>query len=277
MNLAVIVSVSDYQTASALPGCKLDGQYMQQLLQLTGKYEEILVLDQSPHTADIRMAMHDWAQRHQDQLIDEVFWYFTGHGLYCGDARYCGSDYAPQLPESTSLSNQEVDHLLRLVSPRVVVKVIDACQSGAPYIKSPSPAFQQALERSRLESFISMCSCTREQSSYARLFGSDFTLAWLDAVVQRKSGLVSYRQIEHHLIQHFKKRSDQTPFFVKQGIGHDVFCRITPEMQALGQTIGSARLGKRALVNRSEHPRPSPPRSTWPGRISRWPRTRVAG
>jgi hypothetical protein len=277
MNLAVIISVADYQSASSLPGCKLDGQYMRQLLELTGKYDDILVLDDSPSTTDIRLAMHDWASRHQHELIDEVFWYFSGHGLYCGDARYCGRDYSPQLPESTSLSNREVDHLIRLARPRVVVKVIDACQSGVPYIKGPAPAFLQALERSRLESFISMCSCTREQSSYARQFGSDFTLAWLDAVLQRKSGLVTYRQIEHALIQQFQKRQDQTPFFVKQGIGNEVFCRITPEMQSLARTIGDARMNKCAHLNRSGPPRTSPPHSTLPGRLSKWRRTRLAG
>jgi hypothetical protein len=276
MNLAVIISVSDYQSVSALPGCRLDGQYMRQLLELTGKYDDILVLDNSPSTTEIRLAMHDLASRHQHELIDEVFWYFSGHGLYCGDARYCGRDYSPQLSESTSLGNREVDHLIRLVRPRVVVKVIDACQSGAPYIKSPTPAFHQAIERSRLESFISMSSCTREQSSYARLYGSDFTLAWLDAVLHRRSGVVTYRQIEQSLIEQFQKRQDQTPYFVKQGIGQEVFCRITPQMQSLARTIGNARMDKCAHVNRSGHPRPSQPHSTLPGRLSRWQRTRQA-
>jgi len=198
MNLAVIISVSEYQYASALPGCKLDAQHMQHMLQLTGRFDDILVLDQSPSTPDMRTHLNDWVKRNKGQLVDEVFWYFTGHGIYYGDARFCGRDYSPQLLEATSLSNQEVDDLLRLLQPRVVVKVIDACQSGAPYIKGHPPAFRRALEHSRLESFISMCSCTREQSSYAHLFGSDFTLTWLEAVLQRRSGVVSYRQIEQH-------------------------------------------------------------------------------
>ena len=242
------------------------------------EHKELLPYDGSAVFIEWALGDLSWEAVLQ-QLIDEVFWYFSGHGLYCGDARYCGRDYSPQLPESTSLSNREVDHLIRLVRPRVVVKVIDACQSGVPYIKGPgpTPAFLQALERSRLESFISMCSCTREQSSYARQFGSDFTLAWLDAVLQRKSGLVTYRQIEHTLIQQFQKRLDQTPFIVKQGIGHDVFCRITPDMQSLARTIGDARMSKCAYLNRSGHPRPSPPHSTLPSRLSRWRRTRLAG
>ena len=277
MNLAAIISVSEYQFASALPGCKLDAQYMHQMLQLTGRFDNILVLDQSPSTPDIRSSLKAWMQRHKGQLVDEVFWYFTGHGLYYTDARFCGRDYSPQLLEATSLCNQEVDDLLRWLQPRVVVKVIDACQSGAPYIKGQPPAFRRALEHSRLESFISMCSCTREQSSYAHLFGSDFTLTWLDAVLHRRSGVVSYRQIEQHLIQQFQHQSAQTPFFVKQGTGHEMFCRITPEMQGLARAIEAARLGKRALLNQSAHPRPSQPRSTWPGRTSEWPRTQPAG
>ncbi|MFZ9179559.1 MAG: caspase family protein, partial [Limnohabitans sp.] len=237
----------------------------------------ILVLDQSPSTPDMRTHLNDWVKRNKGQLVDEVFWYFTGHGIYYGDARFCGRDYSPQLLEATSLSNQEVDDLLRLLQPRVVVKVIDACQSGAPYIKGHPPAFRRALEHSRLESFISMCSCTREQSSYAHLFGSDFTLTWLEAVLQRRSGVVSYRQIEQHLIQQFQHQVAQTPFFVKQGTGHEMFCRINPHMQTLARTIQAARLGKRVMINRSERPKPSQPRSTWPDRTSGWPRTQPAG
>ena len=277
MNLAVIVSVSDYQYACALPGCKLDAQHMHSMLQLTGRFDDILLLDQSPTLAEIRTSMKNWIKRYQDQLVDEVFWYFTGHGMYFGDARFCAREFSPQLLEATSLSNQEADDLLRLLKPRVVVKVIDACQSGAPYIKGQPPAFRRALEDSRLESFISMCSCTREQSSYAHLFGSDFTLTWLDAVLHRRSGVVSYRQIEQYLIQQFEHQAAQTPFFVKQGTGHEVFCRITPPMQTLSRAIEAARLGKRALINRSERPRPSPPRSTWPDPPSGWPRTQPAG
>ncbi len=277
MNLAVIISVSEYQYASALPGCKLDAQHMQHMLQLTGRFDDILVLDQSPRTPDMRTHLNDWVKRNKGQLVDEVFWYFTGHGIYYGDARFCGRDYSPQLLEATSLSNQEVDDLLRLLQPRVVVKVIDACQSGAPYIKGHPPAFRRALEHSRLESFISMCSCTREQSSYAHLFGSDFTLTWLEAVLQRRSGVVSYRQIEQHLIQQFQHQVAQTPFFVKQGTGHEMFCRINPHMQTLARTIQAARLGKRVMINRSERPKPSQPRSTWPDRTSGWPRTQPAG
>ena len=277
MNLAVVISVSEYQFAPALPGCKLDARHMKQMLELTGRFDDILVLDQSPSTPEIRSTLKDWIKRYKGQLVDEVFWYFTGHGLYYGDARFCGREFSTQLREATSISNQEVDDLLRLLKPRVVVKVIDACQSGAPYIKGQPPAFRRALEDSRLESFISMCSCTHEQSSYAHLFGSDFTLTWLEAVLQRRSGLVSYRQIEQHLIQQFQHQVAQTPFFVKQGTGHEMFCRITPEMQTLARAIDNARTGKRALLNRSERPRPSRPRSTWPDRPSEWPRTQPAG
>jgi hypothetical protein len=247
------------------------------MLQLTGRFDDILVLNQSPTIPDMRANLRAWVRRFKGQLVDEVFWYFTGHGIYYGDARFCGRDYSPQLLEATSLGNQEVDDLLRQLQPRVVVKVIDACQSGAPYIKGHPPAFRRALEHSRLESFISMCSCTREQSSYSHLFGSDFTLTWLEAVLQRRSGVVTYRQIEQYLIQQFQHQVAQTPFFVKQGTGHEIFCRITPSMQALARAIEAARLGKRALLNRSERPRPSPPRSTWPDRTSGWPRTQPAG
>jgi len=102
MNLAVIISVSEYQYASALPGCKLDAQHMQHMLQLTGRFDDILVLDQSPSTPDLRTHLNDCVKRNKGQLVDEVFWYFTGHGIYYGDARFCGRDYSPQLLEATS-------------------------------------------------------------------------------------------------------------------------------------------------------------------------------
>ncbi|NDF63936.1 MAG: hypothetical protein EB096_01980, partial [Betaproteobacteria bacterium] len=72
MNLAVVISVSEYQYASALPGCKLDAQHMQHMLQLTGRFDDILVLDQSPSTPDMRTHLNDWVKRNKGQLVDEV-------------------------------------------------------------------------------------------------------------------------------------------------------------------------------------------------------------
>jgi hypothetical protein len=75
--------------------------------------------------------------------IDETLIYFSGHGVYQNDALLCCTDFDINRPATTSISNSELDDLLRSVKPNVAVKVIDACQSGSPYITWLSLIFRR--------------------------------------------------------------------------------------------------------------------------------------
>jgi uncharacterized caspase-like protein len=181
MNIAVLIGVSRYSVAAPLPACSADAEQVRKLLSATKKYDEISCLTQNTNSGPLKDALRAFFAKYQTPSdnpsdIDEALVYFSGHGIYHQeDALLCCSDFDSNRPASTSISNEEIDDLLRSVSPKVAVKIIDACQSGSPYIKDASVGFEKALRTSRLDSFICMASSRLDQSSYATPEESVFT------------------------------------------------------------------------------------------------------
>jgi len=233
MNLAILIAISRYDHAHDLPGCTQDARNMRQLLMACHKYDHILEITEKTRASDIWQSLLAFVAEHQDKNIDEVMLYFSGHGYYHGDARFCGSDFEASRRHSTSVSNAEIDLLLRQLKPRVMVKVIDACQSGMPYIKGEQGAFKLALSRSVLPSFISMASSQCDQPSYVNLEGSDFTLKWIEAVLCTQAGPIYYSDIGAYLAKAFEGNADQTPFFVSQGHGREMLCAMNEALARL--------------------------------------------
>ncbi len=258
MNLAILIAISRYDHAHDLPGCTQDARNMRQLLVACHKYDHILEITEKTSASDLWQSLMAFVAEHQDKKIEEVMLYFSGHGYYQGDARFCGSDFESSRRHSTSVSNAEIDLLLRQLKPRVMVKVIDACQSGMPYIKGEQDAFKLALSRSVLPSFISMASSQCDQPSYVNLEGSDFTLKWIEAVVGTQAGPIYYSDIGAYLAKAFEGNADQTPFFVSQGHGREMLCVMNdalaklraPSAQSTAQAL-SAQTHRR--VGLSQH------------------------
>ncbi len=220
MNIAVLIGVSLYKVAAPLPACTADAKQMHKLLSAAKKYDDIFCLTQNTNAAPLKDALRTFFAKHQNLPdIDEALVYFSGHGVYHQDALFCCSDFDANRPASTSISNEEIDDLLRSVSPNVAVKVIDACQSGSPYIKDASAGFEKALRSSRLDSFICMTSSRLDQSSYATAEESAFTSKWINAALCKQDGSVLYRDIQAALADSFVDTPEQTPFFVSQGTG----------------------------------------------------------
>ena len=127
MNIAFVVGISKYERASALPACENDARRMGELLIATGKYDEVLCVQGHNTSAnDVKTNLRRLVQRHRGSRIDEAFIYFSGHGTFVGEAYLCCSDFNAACPAGTSLSNGEIDELLRGLAPEVAVKVLDA-------------------------------------------------------------------------------------------------------------------------------------------------------
>lgn len=233
MNLAILIAISRYDHVHDLPGCRQDAVNMKQLLQACGKYECILEVTQGTQARQIWETLSQFVRKHLAQDIHEVMLYFSGHGYYRGDARFCGSDFQASQSQTTSIGNVEIDLLLRSLKPRVLVKIIDACQSGMPYIKGEKDSFKQALAHSVLPSFISMASSQCDQPSYVNQEGSDFTLQWIQAVLCQPSGPIYYSHIGSWLACAFEDNTAQTPFFVSQGHGREMLCEMNDALRKL--------------------------------------------
>jgi len=249
MNIAFLVGVSKYKSEVPLPACAYDVENMRKLLVATRKYDDVHVVHEDTSANYVKDSMRQFFAKYQaSEVVDEALIYFSGHGVYQDDALFCCSDYDALRPATTSISNDELDDLLRSVSPAVAVKIIDACQSGSPYIKDASAGFEKALGKSRLKSFICMASSRQDQSSYASATESVFTAKWVDAALSKDNGTVFYRDIQAALADSFVANPDQTPFFISQGSGLELFSAVTDEMRVLR----SSRV-KAAAPDKSDH------------------------
>jgi len=234
VNIAILIGICKYQSLLALPGCLFDAENMRRLLEATHKYEDIQLVTGQTTASQVKESLRSFFSKHQGSgSIDEAFIYFSGHGLYQSDALLCCSDFDTNRPATTSISNVELDDLLRSVKPKVAVKVIDACQSGSPYIKDANSGFEKALSGSHLDSFVCMASSRQDQSSYASSTESFFTSRWIDSALSKPDGTILYRDIQAALADAFVSNPSQTPFFVNQGTGLEAFTAVTKEMLAL--------------------------------------------
>lgn len=224
MNIAILIGVSNYKNAIQLPACKLDVENMHRLLSATGKYEEVHKVIDPINTDELKDSIRSFFTKYKSSPpIQEAFVYFSGHGTYQNDALLCGPDFDSERPSSTSISNSELDDLLRSINPQVSVKVIDACNSGFTYIKDANSGFEKSLQKSTLGSFICMASSRQDQSSYANALESYFTSKWIDAAIAKENGTILYRDIEAVLADAFANNQKQTPFFTRQGSGLEIF------------------------------------------------------
>jgi hypothetical protein len=115
--------------------------------------------------------------------IGEVLFYFSGHGVQDNDMHYALCGTRVDAINSTTLNNAEVDAVVRKVSPKLFVKVIDACQSGLSYIKGLGETITEDmdLQAKDFENCIFLCSSRSTQSSYAGNPYSKFTKATLNS------------------------------------------------------------------------------------------------
>jgi len=237
MNIAVAIGISNYENIEFLPACSTDALKMKELLEATGKYSEVVSLTKDTSARKIKSLLRDFFKNYQDEQIDEAFFYFSGHGTYQNDVLFCCSDFDSKRPATTSLPNREIDDLMRIVSPKLVVKVLDACSSGAKYIKDTQETFEKAFRSAELESFICMASSQLNQSSYATDKLSLFTQRFMEGALAQDEGPILYRDILNYISDAFIETPEQTPFFVSQGSGLEVFATVTTTMASLKKSV----------------------------------------
>src|ERR1700738_3156993 len=136
--LGVVIAVSEYGgDASGLPACRQDGAAIAHVLKSSGLFDEILHIDAETIGSNVKQRLADFAKVHKGKPVDEVFFYFTGHGEFVGDEfYYLLTDYQAKKRNQTSLENSELDGIVRALSPKLFVKIVDACQSVVTYIKT---------------------------------------------------------------------------------------------------------------------------------------------
>lgn len=162
-----------------------------------------------------------------------MFFYFTGHGEFLNDEfYYILSDFSQDKRKQTSLQNEELDNLFRTLKPNLVIKVIDACQSGKAYIKEAggiTKYFQKTIDRFDRCYFLN--SSLKDQSSFQSDVISDFTLSFIKSIKEHDTTDIRYKDIIDYISDEFEKNPSQTPFFVVQADYTEKFCVINAQLK----------------------------------------------
>ena len=238
MNVAVLVANTQYKTLSELPCCKDDLCAMKELLYATNKYGEIVVMedaDADTFKSKIRQTID------KVPSIGELFFYFTGHGFLREDSFFhCATDFDQERPHTTGVSVEDLHSLLRMAQANTVVKVIDACNSGTPLVKSDQAII--AEPKNGFKSLIQFSSCLDSQNALTGDPLSLFTQKFRSAVLRKTGGAVYYSDVVSALRDEFMHNNDQTPHFVSQGTGRERFVEDAEQLSELRQQLTPAEL-----------------------------------
>lgn len=231
MNLAIVIGVSEYENVNDLPGCQSDVDLISKLLEVTSKWDDVLTISKQTDSKSIKAKLSEFIKKHQDEKVHDVFFYFTGHGLFDGsEFYYVLSDFSDDKRKQTSLENAELDNLLRSLGAEITIKVVDACQSGTRYVKDPE-SFSKFLITA--EKAFKKCyfyfSSNNDQYSYQTAKISDFTQGFVTAFIDRPNTEVRYKDIMDSLADRFEANTKQTPFFIMQGNYTETFGFVSQE------------------------------------------------
>lgn len=243
MKLAVLIGVSQYETQHDLSASKNDVALMKFLLDMDKKFQSVLFIDDNTNTQEVKSKLSDFIQENRGKQIEEFLFYFSGHGYFDGDDfHYIMSDFDPKKIKSTSLENSELDVMMKSLSPKLTVKIVDACNAGIPYIKDPL-AFNKHIEYSKqgFDKCYFMYSSEENQFSFADANLSFFTKAIGEAVANNRTESVRYKDLIDYISDKFQGNESQSPIFISQASFTDVFVTVHNEaLSKLGTTLESA-------------------------------------
>lgn len=266
VKLAVLIGVSQYEKIDNLDACLRDVKVMHELLRQTNSYQDILCISDNTNSEHIKSKVVEFFKKHKEAAVevDQVFFYFTGHGKAVPtEVHYLLSDFDSQKMKSTTLENSEVDNYLRMLNPKLAVKVIDACYSGVSYIKDGDEQiiernFRASAEGRGLKDCYFMFSSQNTETSHAQGL-SYFTESFVDAVLQQQDQTtIRFKDIIDRASDTFNTiyKGEQTPQFVSQANYTEEFCLVTPELK---QRVDEAIKGTGATAVKEAEASPKMP------------------
>lgn len=238
--LGIIIGVSEnLPPLKSLAACANDAAVVSDVLKQTGRFDDLLMLVGKAETAStaVKEKITTFVDQYKGAEVDELFFYFSGHGDFAGNEFYhILSDYESAARNRTSLSNSELDEMIRGMGPKLFVKIVDACHSGTSYIKS-NEGLGEYLKGARtgFREVYFLYSSQSDQVSWTAGTLSAFTSCIISEVGRRSSGAIRYRDLMSAASDYFEAAGDQTPHFVTQADFTQVFCNSSPAMQAVVQ------------------------------------------
>lgn len=244
MNIAVLIGVSDYDSQENLPGCKNDVEIIKEIIDLSGKYEKKLIISENTYSSEVKQIMSNFFNEliSKGTEVDEVLFYYSGHGLYENDEfYYIFSDYTDSKLNRTTYKNSEIDEMLKSLNPKLTVKIIDACESGIRYVKDidnfeVKKMFKET--QNKFENCYFMYSSHSTEVSYASKDLSYFTTSLVKSIIEHNSDFIRYRDVMDYIADEFKEKSiEQTPYYVTQGNNTEVFTKVDDNIKNILKTF----------------------------------------
>ena len=234
-NVAILVGNTDYQSLGKLSCCHDDLMAMKELLDATEKFPKIEVIENSDADA-LKSQLRTIVDTNSP--IGELFFYFSGHGcLHKNEFYYCATNFSQKRPNVTGISNSDLHTMLRLANSELVIKVIDACNSGTLLVKSDGEFIFN--REPQFKNFIQISSCLESQNSLTGKPLSPFTEKFRSSALRKEQGPVYYIDIINSLKDEFLLNNDQIPFFVSQGTGREQFVDDAKRMDALRKKLAA--------------------------------------
>lgn len=244
MNIAIVLAVSTYNNPSNnLPASKKDGEVISGILEETKKYERVLTINNDEPSSKTKELLSNFFIECKGHKIEELFFYYSGHGEFSNEEfYYLLSDFDHKKKNQTSLQNNEIDDLIRTLNPQIVVKFIDACQSGTSYIKESDVLTKYFNETKKgFNKCYFLNSSLSNQSSYQDDNLSFFTHSFIQSLKEHSGSEIRYKDIIDFILDDFNGNQEQTPFFVIQAELTEKFCVLTNEFKNFLSSSGSKK------------------------------------
>lgn len=238
MKLAIIIGVSEYQydEFDNLNACMNDAELFKEVISDVSNIDDVLFINKNVKAYEAKKQLADFVSKHKTNTIDELVFYFSGHGgRYEDDFFYIFSDFKESKKESTGLRNTELDGMVRTLKPNLFVKIVDACFSGTQYIKSESNTrmeLEKSAKDNQLNDIYFMFSSRDDQTSLAGHEYSKFTESLFTGLLDHK-GEIRYRDLTAYIADDFNANSLPKPIFISQADLVEIFGVITDNTHKL--------------------------------------------
>ena len=220
-SIAILIGNTKYDKLTTLNCCANDVHKMRELMSATRKFGRIVDYVDKPVDL-VKDEIRELAE--SSDGFEEVFLYFTGHGLSNSDDFFmCFSNFKESSPNTTGLSRNDAFELIRQFNAELSVVVIDACEAGRNLIKNHTAPLSYTLKK-EFANFVQFSSCTESQSSFAGDRISLFTHEFIKACLNKEKGPIYYSDVESALRDAFLRNTSQTPHFIRQGTSQEKFC-----------------------------------------------------
>lgn len=250
-NIAILIGNTEYTSLNNLECCRDDVAAVNELLNATNKFDKISKIE-NHNASDLKDAIR--LELNDVGAVSELLVYYTGHGYALDDEFFiCATNFDERRPNQTGLSTTELHNLLRSVDSDLVVKIIDACNSGTHLMKNDIALSLQSSKG--INHLIQIASCLENQSSLTGDPLSVFTENFIDATLTKAEGAIYYSDIISALRDQFISNNSQTPFFIFQSTCREKFVDDARKLDSVRETASQRTTEtSSSLTQADEHP-----------------------